>query len=341
MANTTNNITMEIIENATYHYKNIRFSGKPSDEARESLKANGWRYNPHDNAWYPSTAEAKKNSETFVKEYQEKFFPAKNSGLEQKELTEKLEEMKVQTENYEEQTKNWEEQIVYLEAIIEDLRTQLSAQKSRIAELENELSTNSMTVSDEDYDEAEYTEKSTPLEKTEYTIGAEQFKKMQEIAELAAIDEKPKAEKQILNDAEKQENEDLIITKNELELVKSVLPVTQYVASLQNAEGEEKEFYIKKLKEIAKTVENAPKLYETDGAEQHAIVLRYFHPTGSETLVTEIGEKGEAFGFQCINGDWEMAEWGYIDLNELKNIRGMEVDYYLEKGIFYLWRKFL
>ncbi|WP_297647447.1 hypothetical protein, partial [uncultured Treponema sp.] len=45
------------------------------------------------------------------------------------------------------------------------------------------------------------------------------------------------------------------------------------------------------------------------------------------------GKDGEAFGFQCLNDDWENAEWGYLNLDELKNIRGMEVDFHVPAGM--------
>lgn len=123
------------------------------------------------------------------------------------------------------------------------------------------------------------------------------------------------------------------ITDEEFSFVKSVLPTSQYNTTINYLNGEERNFFKQKIKDIAEIVKNAPKLYETDGQEEHPITLRYFHPSGTETLVTEIGENGEAFGFQCLNGDYQMAEWGYVDLNELKNIPMMEVDYYIEKGM--------
>ena len=135
------------------------------------------------------------------------------------------------------------------------------------------------------------------------------------------------------NEIEKENSEDLTITSKELELVKSVLPKSQYLLTLKYTEGEEGDWYKKKIKQLAETVENAPKLYATDGAKEHQIVLHYFHPTGTESFVTEIGKDGEAYGFQCLNNNWEKAEWGNLDLNEIKDIPGMEVDYYIEDGI--------
>lgn len=123
------------------------------------------------------------------------------------------------------------------------------------------------------------------------------------------------------------------ITTEELELVKAVMPKAQYEYTLQLTHGEEGEYFKQKLKDFAELVKNSPGLYKTNGAEQHPIILRYFHPTGTTSLVCEIGKDGQAFGFQCLNDDWEMAEWGRIDLNETKNIPLMELDYHIPEGM--------
>ena len=62
-------------------------------------------------------------------------------------------------------------------------------------------------------------------------------------------------------------------------------------------------------------------------------MLRYFRPRGTQSFVTEIGNDGDAFGFQCLNDDWENAEWGYLNIDELKNILGMEVDFHVSAGM--------
>ncbi|MCR4714274.1 MAG: Eco57I restriction-modification methylase domain-containing protein [Treponemataceae bacterium] len=138
-------------------------------------------------------------------------------------------------------------------------------------------------------------------------------------------------ERDEINDSSEQE--ELVLTDKELETAKSFIPNSQYITTLQLAEREERDFFVRTLKNIASAVENAPKIRATDGMEQHPIVLRYFHPTGTESFVTEIGNDGEAFGFQCLNGDYAMAEWGYLDINEIKRIPMMQVDYHIPEGM--------
>jgi len=37
------------------------------------------------------------------------------------------------------------------------------------------------------------------------------------------------------------------------------------------------------------------------------------------------------FGFTILNGDYEMAEWGYISLSEIKNIKQLNLDYHFDE----------
>ena len=149
-----------------------------------------------------------------------------------------------------------------------------------------------------------------------------------------AREEEPAAERDFL--AAKKEpytSEELAVTMEELSIVKSILPTAQYVTTLRLSQGEEGDFFKQKIKDIAASVLQAPKIGNTHGLDEHPLAVRYFHPSGTETLICEIGKDGEAFGFQCLNGDYDFAEWGYIDLDELKNIRGMEVDFHVPEGM--------
>lgn len=137
----------------------------------------------------------------------------------------------------------------------------------------------------------------------------------------------------VFESLESNEEKKLTVNPDELAIIKNVLPVDQYVTTLQLSHGEEGEHFKKKIKDIAKAVKNAPKIYQTEEAEEHPIVLRYFQTKGSEILVTEIGENGEAFGYSVLNGNYEWAEWGYIDLHEVIDIPDMEVDYYVPEGM--------
>ena len=73
-----------------------------------------------------------------------------------------------------------------------------------------------------------------------------------------------------------------------------------------------------------------PTLYATEDISlaDKKIYLHFFIG-GCDWYITEYDKKDTMFGFAIINGDTQMAEWGYISLNELKNISvgpGIEVD---------------
>ncbi len=119
----------------------------------------------------------------------------------------------------------------------------------------------------------------------------------------------------------------------EKQLLSRFMPPEQLFTTLDLLAGEEGSFFAGKIKEIATAIESAPKIYETDGMKEHPVILRYFHPTGTETLVCEIGADGEAFGYQVINGDWVNSEFEYLDINEIKSIPGMEIDYHFPENM--------
>lgn len=156
---------------------------------------------------------------------------------------------------------------------------------------------------------------------------------MNKIEDLLPDTNKTQITQQAETVSNEKEQEPVTLSIEELSLAKSVIPEQQFITTLSLSKGEEGDFFKQKIKDIANAVSKAPKLYETDGAEQHALLFRYFHPAGTESLVCEIGEDGEAFGFQCINGDYINAEWGYIDLNELKKNPEMQLDYHVPKGM--------
>lgn len=291
---------------SSYGYYNFRISdGKPSEELVNYLKESGYRWSRNKNCWYPATSEAKEANlhGDFVADLQERFFS--------------VQELRASGERGDEADKALQndERTVQLEALIAELRELRRLDLEKIARLESELTQQRESAEEADRaaeqalldDEAEWERENTLTDEEE--------------AEL-------------ISKNENHENTgELELSPKELSVAKSVLPSAQYVTTLRLSHGAEGNFFKQKIKDIAKAVENAPKIGETDGMEQHPIVLRYFHPTGGETLVCEIGENGEAFGFQCLNGDYEMAEWGNIDLNEIKNIPGMEMDYHVEEGM--------
>ena len=350
-------IHFEIFDNADFGNKNLRFSDAPAQEQRDFLKQNGYGFTTrYGGVWYPRTKEAKDRNADFVKEFAEKFYPENKKNFQPNQIEQLAEsalengsiEIKASIDNriaylenliaeLKEERKHDQEKISRLEAALENQTEENIAElemRQEQAELDDEIEwekENTLTEAEE----REYLEKQSeiniPAETMELT--SEMLDSLHEAAEKESLADEPHAEKEILRDSEKSADDDLTVSPKELAVAKSVLPTVQYVSTLKFAQGEEREFFVHKIKEIAAAVENAPKINETDGLEEHRIVLRYFHPSGTQSFVTEIGKDGDAFGFQCLNDDRENAEWGYLNIDELKNIRGMEVDFHVPAGM--------
>lgn len=350
-------IHFEIFDNADFGNKNLRFSDAPAQEQRDFLKQNGYGFTTrYGGVWYPRTKEAKDRNADFVKEFAEKFYPENKKNFQPNQI-EQLAESALENGSIEIKA-SIDNRIAYLENLIAELKEERKHDQEKIsrleAALENQTEENiaelemrqeQAELDDETEWEKENTlteaEERAYLEKqSEIKIPAETIKLTSEIldslheaAEKESLADEPHAEKEILRDSEKSADDDLTVSPKELAIAKSVLPTVQYVSTLKFAQGEEREFFVNKIKEIAVAVENAPKINATDGLEEHRIVLRYFHPSGTQSFITEIGKDGDAFGFQCLNDDWDNAEWGYLNIDELKNIRGMEVDFHVPAGM--------
>ena len=350
-------IHFEIFDNADFGNKNLRFSDAPAQEQRDFLKQNGYGFTTrYGGVWYPRTKEAKDRNADFVKEFAEKFYPENKKNFQPNQI-EQLAESALENGSIEIKA-SIDNRIAYLENLIAELKEERKRDQEKIsrleAALENQTEENiaelemrqeQAELDDEtewekentltEAEERAYLEKQSeikiPAETIELT--SEILDSLHEAAEKESLADEPHAEKEILRDSEKSADDDLTVSPKELAIAKSVLPTVQYVSTLKFAQGEEREFFVNKIKEIAVAVENAPKINATDGLEEHRIVLRYFHPSGTQSFITEIGKDGDAFGFQCLNDDWDNAEWGYINLDELKNICGMEVDFHVPAGM--------
>ena len=349
-------IHFEIFDNADFGNKNLRFSEAPAQEQRDFLKQNGYSFTSrYGGVWYPRTQEAKNRNADFVKEFAEKFYPGNNKFQSQKQI-DHLAEQALENSSAEIKSSS-DDRIAYLENLIAELKEERKRDLEKISRLEAALENQNEENSEElemrqeqaalddeaewekentltDAEEKAYIEKQSETEIPSETIEltSEMLDTLHESAEKEALAEEPQAEKEILHAAEKSDD-DLTVSPEDLASAKSVLPAVQYVSTLKFAQGEEREFFVHKIKEISAAVEKAPRINETDGLEEHRIVLRYFHPSGTQSFVTEIGKDGDAFGFQCLNDDWDNAEWGYLNLDELKNIRGMEVDFHVPAGM--------
>ena len=65
-----------------------------------------------------------------------------------------------------------------------------------------------------------------------------------------------------------------------------------------------------------------PRLYETEGIEaKDKLIYLHFFVGGSDWYIAEYDGEDTFFGFVCLNGWKDCAEWGYISFKELRELR--------------------
>lgn len=117
--------------------------------------------------------------------------------------------------------------------------------------------------------------------------------------------------------------------------VKAFMPVMQQKAIVGNEEVWD---VIDRLKKI---IDEMPVTYQTEDTtlDEKMVWLHYFFG-GSDWYIVEKdmgdfrGQKDpvqhQAFGYAILNGDHQMAEWGYISIEELKSTNKIELDFYFQ-----------
>jgi hypothetical protein len=108
--------------------------------------------------------------------------------------------------------------------------------------------------------------------------------------------------------------------------------------------SEEKEAAIEYATQIASIIEAMPKTYETDDVKSNdkIVHLHYFLGDSNWYIVEkdkgqgrkeeketglQYGKQYEAYGYAILNGDYEMAEWGYVSIQELIE-NNVELDFH-------------
>jgi len=82
-------------------------------------------------------------------------------------------------------------------------------------------------------------------------------------------------------------------------------------------------------KPTTKQLAKLPRLYETENVKvTDKIIHMHFFMGGSDWYIAEYDGEALFFGFAVLNGDTQMAEWGYISFSELCRLRSgfVEVD---------------
>lgn len=88
--------------------------------------------------------------------------------------------------------------------------------------------------------------------------------------------------------------------------------------------GEEKEYFLQKIIDVAQRINIMPITYQQEGMEDQAIAHLHYFLGASHWYITEKDMTGgidQAFGYAILNGDDECAECGYISIAEITRYR--------------------
>ncbi len=71
-----------------------------------------------------------------------------------------------------------------------------------------------------------------------------------------------------------------------------------------------------------KSLRKIPRLYETEGIEvREKLIYLHFFLGSSDWFVAEYDGEDLFFGFACLNGWKDLAEWGYISFQDLRDLK--------------------
>lgn len=114
------------------------------------------------------------------------------------------------------------------------------------------------------------------------------------------------------------------LTTEDIKNAKTLLPKEQYHLVLSYTQGEEGEHFkgiIKNISFKAETIKGKSGILTED--KNHPLAFKYTLGNSS-FYVSEWDGKDELFGYTVLNGDTQDSEWGYTNLEELKNAGGKD-----------------
>lgn len=144
---------------------------------------------------------------------------------------------------------------------------------------------------------------------------------------------------------EQVENVGIYTSKPQYEIpaiLKNFIPKNELSVLRENVKGEEGQYFIDMLDKLSELIKTMPSTYQTEGTptRDKIVYLHYFYG-GSDWYIVEkdkgdkddrkqglgVGKQHQAFGYTVLNDDTDMAEWGYISIEELID-SNVELDLY-------------
>lgn len=111
-----------------------------------------------------------------------------------------------------------------------------------------------------------------------------------------------------------------------IDAVRPFVPVAQLKTMISCLRGEERAFFREKLREVEATVQAMPVTYQQSELGEEAVVHLHYFLGGGDWWVTEKDVEGgtpQAFGLVDMGHGPEL---GYISIDELVKVRGMQLD---------------
>ncbi len=117
---------------------------------------------------------------------------------------------------------------------------------------------------------------------------------------------------------------------NVIRVVSPFIPKMQQKTIVELAKtSEEREMFRTMLEELAQVITTMPVTYQQEGKGDEAIVYLHYFSAGCDWYITEKGVEGngtvQAFGLADLGYG---AEFGYISIQKLTQISGIELDLY-------------
>jgi hypothetical protein len=118
---------------------------------------------------------------------------------------------------------------------------------------------------------------------------------------------------------------------NEAQL-KNFVPATQINSLLAMSKGEEGSEAVNIVKDLDKTNSSMPEPYGSEEVENKLAYLHYFNSSSDWYIIEKDndGTQKQAYGWVILNGDTINAEYGYVDIDTLIKMKGVELDFYFE-----------
>ena len=116
--------------------------------------------------------------------------------------------------------------------------------------------------------------------------------------------------------------------------LRTIIPeaVKTFMPEMQQQIVKESDEHQEVVDRLADIIRSMPVTYQTEGTDpgDKVVYLHYFY-AGSDWYLVEkdhLPEQDQCFGYAVLNSDFDMAEWGYVSIEEIKQTGLVELDFF-------------